>query len=69
MDQNGSDFPDFRSDLEQDPDQDPLLHETDMRIRIHISKVTRRKFKINKKKNKKFKKRMDRTKENVGKNF
>ena len=27
-------FPDFRSDLEQDPD--PLFHETDPRIRIHI---------------------------------
>ena len=27
-------FPDFRSDLEQDPD--PFFHETDPRIRIHI---------------------------------
>ena len=27
-------IPDFRSDLEQDPD--PLFHETDPRIRIHI---------------------------------
>ena len=27
-------FPDFSSDLEQDPD--PLFHETDPRIRIHI---------------------------------
>ena len=27
-------FPDFRSDLEQDPD--PLFHETDPRIRIRI---------------------------------
>ena len=29
-------FPDFRSDLEQDPDPDPLFRETDPRIRIHI---------------------------------
>ena len=27
---------DFRSDLEQDPDPDPLFHKTDQRIRIHI---------------------------------
>ena len=27
-------FPDFRSDLEQDPD--PIFHEADPRIRIHI---------------------------------
>ena len=26
----------FPSDLEQDPDPDPLFHETDPRIRIHI---------------------------------
>ena len=29
-------FPDFRSDLEQDPNPDPLFYETDPRIRIHI---------------------------------
>ena len=29
-------FPDFRSDLEQDPDPDLLFHETDPRIRIRI---------------------------------
>ena len=29
-------FPDLRSDLDPDPEQDPLFHETDPRIRIHI---------------------------------
>ena len=30
-------FPNFRSDLEQDPD--PLFHETDPRIRIQIKRI------------------------------